>query len=327
MRSEFASFVVIARDEDATQLDALLGELEGSIRDHSLQAEVIIVRQNRSIADWASTAELVNGRSNLLVIDSVGSNGELDSAVQGLTQSIGEFVFLLEADRGQVGAIPEILVNLESGKKLVLGLPKGRRKGGFAYSIGRKIFAPMYRLIHRVDSATNFPLFRGMSREIVSLILASPQPELMLRYPGMATSNEMAQVSYTSAWSRPRKSSFWVAYASAMQLLLGGSRAPLRFASLLALFGATANVVYAVYVVAISLIREDLAEGWASTALQMSGMFFLVSLVLLLISEYLLQIVPASRYSRLTASPSFTVGTGQSGASNIQISLAKGSDQ
>ena len=72
MRSKFASFVVIARDEDATQLDALLGELEGSIRDHSLQAEVIIVRQNRSIADWSTTAELVNGRSNRLVIYTVG---------------------------------------------------------------------------------------------------------------------------------------------------------------------------------------------------------------------------------------------------------------
>lgn len=284
------------------------------------------MRQARSIADWASTNDILQGRSNLLVIDSVGTNGDLESAVLGLTQAIGDLVFLVEVDRGQVAELQQLLSKLTEGKKLVLGMPSTRKRNGFAYSIGRTVFSPLYKAVHRVDSATTVPIFRGMTREIAALILASPQPELLLRFPGVASSQDIERIVYKPSAKGKANSGFWSAYGSGMHLLLGGSRAPLRFASLLALFGAVTNLVYALYVLAISAVREDLAAGWASTAMQMSGMFFLISLVLLLISEYLLQVVPTSRYSRLSASSSFTVVTESAGSPNVQKSSSQESD-
>lgn len=284
------------------------------------------MRQARSIADWASTSDILQGRSNLLVIDSVGTNGDLESAVLGLTQAIGDLVFLVEVDRGQVAELQQLLSKLTEGKKLVLGMPSTRKRNGFAYSIGRTVFSPLYKAVHRVDSATTVPIFRGMTREIAALILASPQPELLLRFPGVASSQDIERIVYKPSAKGKANSGFWSAYGSGMHLLLGGSRAPLRFASLLALFGAVTNLVYALYVLAISAVREDLAAGWASTAMQMSGMFFLISLVLLLISEYLLQVVPTSRYSRLSASSSFTMVTEGAGSPNVQKSSSQESD-
>jgi len=317
---------VIAGTSDFEELSHCIDEIQQFVSCHELQSEIVVVRQARSISDWSSTADLLQGRSNLLVIDSVGSNGDLESAVQGLSQAIGDLVFLVEVDRGQISELPQLFAKLMNGKKLVLGLPGARKSNGVAYSIGRRAFSPLFRAVHGVDSATTVPIFRGMTREIASLILASPQPELLLRFPGLAPSEDLERIVYNPSAQARRKAGFWSAYASGMRLLLGGSRAPLRFASLLALFGAIANLIYALYVLALSAVRSDLAAGWASTSMQMSGMFFLISLVLLLISEYLLQVVPTSRYSRLTASQNFSVASDIANTPNVEKSASRESD-
>jgi hypothetical protein len=54
--------------------------------------------------------------------------------------------------------------------------------------------------------------------------------------------------------------------------------------------GAFASLAYSIYVVLIWAFKEDVAPGWVSLALQQSGMFFLISLVLLVLSEYVLEI-------------------------------------
>jgi hypothetical protein len=54
--------------------------------------------------------------------------------------------------------------------------------------------------------------------------------------------------------------------------------------------GAFASLAYSIYVVLIWAFKEDVATGWVSLALQQSGMFFLISLVLLVLSEYVLEI-------------------------------------
>lgn len=319
MQPDLTSFVLVARDASGEEILGVVNRLEEIIRLEDYSFEIIIVRQGRSMQSWRDTEQILLGRSNVLVIDSIGSSGDLEGAVQGLNQSIGDFVVLLELDSGQVELVPEVLARLGGGRKLVLGVPSQKVRSRLIYSAGRRVFAPLYRSIHGLESATEVPLFRGMSRDSLSILLSSPQPEILLRYPGAISSLDVERLSYAPGKQTAVKGSdFWSAYGSAMKLLLGGSRAPLRFASLLALLGAIANVIYAIYVLVISLIRDDLAQGWASTALQVSGMFFLVSLVLLLISEYLLQVVPTSRYSRITSSESFDYGSRNGQRANVQ---------
>ncbi len=68
----------------------------------------------------------------------------------------------------------------------------------------------------------------------------------------------------------------------------------MRIVTSLSLFGAFANLIYSIYVVAIGILKSDVAPGWISLSLQQSGMFFLISLVLLVLSEYIMQMVSLS---------------------------------
>jgi hypothetical protein len=53
-------------------------------------------------------------------------------------------------------------------------------------------------------------------------------------------------------------------------------------------------VLYSVYVFCIYLIKADVVEGWTTLSLQLAGMMFIFSVVLLFLSEYVIQIHSAS---------------------------------
>lgn len=68
----------------------------------------------------------------------------------------------------------------------------------------------------------------------------------------------------------------------------------MRLVTYLSLFGAIANVLYSIYIVAIGILKSDVAPGWVSFSLQQSGMFFLISLVLLVLGEYIINMASLS---------------------------------
>ena len=59
-------------------------------------------------------------------------------------------------------------------------------------------------------------------------------------------------------------------------------------------FGAISNIFYSIYILIVAIFFENVAEGWVSLSLQQSGMFFLMSVVLLVLSEYILSILNTS---------------------------------
>jgi hypothetical protein len=68
-------------------------------------------------------------------------------------------------------------------------------------------------------------------------------------------------------------------------------------------FGAISNLLYSAYVICVAVLKRDVAPGWVTLSLQQSGMFFLISLVLLVLGEYILQMASLS-----TEGPLYHVG-------------------
>lgn len=68
---------------------------------------------------------------------------------------------------------------------------------------------------------------------------------------------------------------------------------PLRWAALLGILGSLMSLGWAVTVLLIG-IRNDVVEGWTTTNLQISTLFFFTSLVLSILAEYVYQISATS---------------------------------
>ena len=62
---------------------------------------------------------------------------------------------------------------------------------------------------------------------------------------------------------------------------------PIRLASILMLLSSLLNLLYVLYIALVYIFKSNVEEGWTTLSLQLSGMFFLISLVLFIICEYL----------------------------------------
>ena len=65
---------------------------------------------------------------------------------------------------------------------------------------------------------------------------------------------------------------------------------PLRFVIFICLLSAVLNVVYMAYAVITKLVENNVEPGWSSLSLQISGIFLLLSIVLGIIAEHLIEV-------------------------------------
>ena len=84
-------------------------------------------------------------------------------------------------------------------------------------------------------------------------------------------------------------------YVEAIEMISSYSTHPLRVLTALATLAALFNLFYAVYVVAIQFFVANIVEGWTTTSLQLSLMFFVICGVLAVQSEYLGRILTETR--------------------------------
>jgi hypothetical protein len=72
-----------------------------------------------------------------------------------------------------------------------------------------------------------------------------------------------------------------------MTILLASSIRPLRLLTLTALAASSLSLLFAVYVLCIAVFKKHVVEGWISLALPMAVMFFFISTILGILSEYI----------------------------------------
>lgn len=302
----FLSFVLLAGDESNNSVIRAHQNLAKLAQDFSKHYEIVVVRSPRRDMQAEHSSELQAKLDNTIVVELSSRSSKSSLAVVGLRQAIGDWVMVLDASDDQLTASERILGLVNGKSQVIFGKSVGKNARGqkLSYRLGQKFFGLAFSAIHGVNMSKEAPIFRVMSRSAVNLVLSSQRPEVEFRAFITTGTLQVETVNYELT-SKARQSSFWESYGSAMQMLLGGTKVPMRLASLFSILGAGLNVLYALYVVAISILGQNVQDGWASTSLQLSAMFFLVCVVLFLISEYLLQLMPERQQATASFSLSF----------------------
>jgi len=135
---------------------------------------------------------------------------------------------------------------------------------------------------------------RLLGKSVVNFILQYSQPALSYRHLPATGRFSRAYLTYSAMPRATHTKRLWESIDRGAQLLVSTTRAPMRLVTAISLFGAFANVLYSFYVVGIGLFKDDVAPGWISLSLQQSGMFFLISLVLFVLGEYILHMASLS---------------------------------
>jgi len=291
----FLSIVVVVENQ-ANHLDTILKALTETIMGLVADYELIIV-DNASADNSVACLKQLTGESGLpnLQVYALTNKVDIDTASWvGLENALGDFIAVLDPLTDEVEFVPNMLNESVLGADLVFAYNRRNSVKGTGYLIARLIFNHLWKWFTGIDLNKEVPRFRILSKRVVNFLIQYPQPVLAYRHLASARGFVRSSLTYTSSRRVAQRKRFSESVDLGIRLLVSTTRAPMRLVTTLSLFGAFANIVYSLYVIAIGIFKEDVAPGWISLSLQQSGMFFLISLVLFVLGEYILNIVRVS---------------------------------
>ncbi len=291
----FLSVVFVVRNQ-SDDIEKILSDAARGISSLVSDYELIII-DNASDDNSVSVLKNLtgeNGQPNLQVY-ALTKEVDADTASWvGLENALGDFVAVIDPWVDDVGFLPEMLDKAVSGADVVFANNVQKPPQSLAYRNAYTVFNRLYKWFNDINLAQEAAQYRVLSKKVVNFILQHPQPEITYRHLPATGGFARANLSYSAVPKVSHPKHLWESIDRGMRLLVSTTRAPMRLVTSLSLFGAVANVVYSIYVVSIGFLKADVAPGWISLSLQQSGMFFLISLVLLVLGEYILHMASLS---------------------------------
>ncbi|MEM7018945.1 MAG: glycosyltransferase [Pseudomonadota bacterium] len=286
------------------------------IRNHSELLEQILSDATEKIAPLVSDYELIvvdNGSTDnsIIALKKLANNEkaglpnlqvyaltkEVDTDTAswvGLENALGDFVAVLDPLVEDVAFLSEMLEQSVNDTEVVFARNLQNVPQNYAYQISSSIFNTLYKLFSGIHLANEAPQYRVLNRSVVNFILQHPQPAMTYRHLPATGGFSCVNQTYSTSPKAFHAKKLGDSIDKGVRLLVSTTRIPMRIVTSLSLFGAAANLLYSIYVVIIGLFKADVAPGWISLSLQQSGMFFLISLVLLVLGEYILQMASVS---------------------------------
>ncbi len=279
----FLSVVAPVRDASpwiATAIGEMDALLQGAFRNY----EIVLVDD----ASQDDTVEIIlrlqKSVPNLQLYCLNRRRGLQVALVAGLDNSIGDFVITLNLETDSPSLIPCLWEYAAAGNESACGVRQGGRTGLLGKMFYRLFFASTG---HRIPPGiTDLRLF---SRRVVNYIGQNNDRHMLLKVLPFFVLRKVPTLEY-AAQSRPGgfgDSGARTSALGAVAILLATSVRPLRFLTLMAMVASSLSLAYAVYVVVVAVFKAHVVEGWVSLALPMAAMFFFLSMILGVLSEYI----------------------------------------
>ncbi len=241
--------------------------------------------------------DLLEEYAGLRYIRLARHSGEEVAATAGLDAAIGDYVVVLRARYDPPQAIADMLELAESEGGTVLGVSRTPPGQGWLFRCCRRLFYRLVGLLLRARIPTDSTGFCVLSRVVVNTIARTRSKSRHLRLLACTLGYPVHVYRYepiAPAQGIPRRS-LGDAFYDGLRLLVSTSQTPMRLVSSLGILAGSLNLCYVLYVLGIYFFKKEVAPGWVTLSLQSSAMFFFVFLILVSLSEYVVQILTESQ--------------------------------
>jgi polyisoprenyl-phosphate glycosyltransferase len=291
----FLLVVFVVRNESG-HIEKTLSDAATIVADLVGDYELIVI-DNASDDDSLAVLMRLTGEDGLANLQVYALTKEVDADTAswvGLENALGDFVCVIDPLADDLRFLPEMLDKAVSGADVVFAANEQKVGQSLSYRAAGAVFNMLYKYFNGVHLAKEAPQYRVLSKRVINFILQHPQPALTYRHLPATGGFARANLRYSAPPKISGAKRLGDSLDRGMRLLVSTTRAPMRLVTTLSLFGAVANLVYSGYVLAVGALKADVAPGWISLSLQQSGMFFLISLVLLVLGEYIVHMAKLS---------------------------------
>ena len=288
----FLSVVCVVRNS-GPRLEPLLRDTSERVRDLVSDYELIIVENASEDASVGVLKQLTTaeGLPNLQVYALTKEVSSDTAAWVGVENALGDYVVVIDLLTDSLSILPDMLEKALAGVDVVFASNRQRPRQRLVYRLAYAGFNALYKAFSGIDLDNEAPSYRLLSRRVVHFILQHPHPALSYRHLPATAGFERANLQYSAPPLDVTRKRLGESVDRAVRLLVSTTHGPMRLVTTLSLFGAVANLAYSAYVVVVAIFKADIAPGWISLSLLQSGMFFLLSLVLLVLGEYVLHMM------------------------------------
>ncbi len=211
----------------------------------------------------------------------------------GIEHAVGDVVLFCDVHRDEPADLLAVLEPLRDGYDVVFA----DRPAPGPRSLIRRLLQEQYCTLYARITGASLSMaptgLRVFSRAAALHVAGGPAAELRLRARDIGPSFPALAVPLL-AYRDGGRGQARRALTDGIGLLLSASALPLRSASYAALLGGGGSALYSLYVFAVFLLQPHVAPGWTTLSLQLSGTLFVFSIVLLFLSEQVIQIQAAT---------------------------------
>lgn len=212
----------------------------------------------------------------------------------GMDNSIGDYVVIMEIEHDPPEIIPELINHALEGANVVIADRSDRSDDR---PIVRALAKPGFKLASKilgVEIEPNASYFRVMNRQVVNSITRIRNKSRYLKYLNSVVGFKQTHVPYERKYRRTQhrnRVGVIGAIRKGADLIFSNSATPLRMVTFLGLIASMLSLAYIGYIVVVRLLNQKLAEGWLTTNLVSTTMFFFLFVILTVLSEYMARVL------------------------------------
>ncbi len=269
-------------------LEIFVNEIMEILRNNYHNYELILINDGSTDNSLAKIDILLEKYECIRLINLSRHFGTEIAISSGLDSVIGDFIVIIIPDSDPPQLIPELVKKCREGKDILIGVRNHRNGEPLWRKIGANLFYWCCRKIFKIPLTKNVTLFSVLSRQVVNALIQVEDKYCYLRllsaYVGY--SSETFVYEPIKRYKKPRNKGIVESINLALQIIFINSVHPLRLASYCSLLASGFNLIYMIYIVGIYLFKNKVAEGWVTLSMQNAIMFFLISLILAILCEY-----------------------------------------
>lgn len=213
-----------------------------------------------------------------------------------LENSLGDYVVIFDPSIYNTDVVTLLINKITEGYDMVMVNAKRPIKKG---TIEKITFLGMNTIFKKVLGIEFRPQtrFNGvLGRAAVNSIIKVKNKKKFLRYSDYFIGLNMQTVPFPIIRkSLDYKVDSKEMVLSGIDVLISNSQFPLRMATLFGLGASFLSFLFLVYVIAVSLIKKRIIEGWITTSFVTGSLFLVLFLILTILSEYISRILSETK--------------------------------
>ncbi|WP_344460825.1 glycosyltransferase [Amnibacterium kyonggiense] len=282
-------------DEGMLDPAARLRELGRAVMTRYRNYEIVVVDNGLSVDTMIALRDLLAEEPCFRVLR-LARRSSIDTAVfAGLEAAIGDFVVISAIAYDRQEHVLDVLDLLRDGHDVVQGESRGPLGGGPFARAGRRTFYWYNRRFLDVDIPARSTYLTGLTRSAANSLGAARRTHRYLRHLIRYIGYRVTSYRYDLDNPQARRIKPRPRLTDAIEMVSSYSTHPLRVVTLVGVVAGLLNLLYALYVIVVTLVSTHVTQGWPTTSLQLSAMFFIICTVLAVQAEYIGRILSESR--------------------------------